>query len=47
MKVLLEDGLVTVPAGGNAVRLLPPLNIKDEEIDEALDLLDATLSKLQ
>ncbi len=46
VKVLLEDGLVTVPAGGNAVRLLPPLNIKDEEIDEALDLLDATLSKL-
>ncbi|WP_114966616.1 aspartate aminotransferase family protein [Alkalilacustris brevis] len=32
--------LLTVPAADNVVRLLPPLNITDEEIDEALARLD-------
>ncbi len=46
VKALLEAGLVTVPAGGNAARLLPPLNVTDEEIDEALGILDVTLTNL-
>ena len=32
--------LLTVPAGDNVVRLLPPLNITTDEIDEALARLD-------
>ncbi|RMH49611.1 MAG: aspartate aminotransferase family protein [Alphaproteobacteria bacterium] len=33
--------VITVPAGDNVARLLPPLNITDEEIDEGLRRLDA------
>lgn len=33
-------GLLTVPAGDNTVRLLPPLTITDEEMTEALGALD-------
>jgi acetylornithine/N-succinyldiaminopimelate aminotransferase len=33
-------GLLTVGAGDNVVRLLPPLIISDSEIDQALDMLD-------
>ena len=33
--------LLVVPAADNAIRLLPPLNITDAEIDEAMARLDA------
>jgi acetylornithine/N-succinyldiaminopimelate aminotransferase len=33
-------GLLTVGAGDNVVRLLPPLIVTDSEIDQALDMLD-------
>jgi acetylornithine/N-succinyldiaminopimelate aminotransferase len=42
------EHVLTVPAGDNVVRLLPPLTISDEEIAEALGRLDraaATLAK--
>ena len=34
------------PAGGVAVRLLPPLNVTEEEIDEALVIIQSVLSAL-
>lgn len=34
----LEKGLLLVPAGGNVVRLLPPLNIDDETLSRGLSL---------
>ena len=37
---LRRCGLLTVGAGENVVRLLPPLIISDSEIDQALDMLD-------
>jgi len=37
---LQKAGLLTVPAGDNVVRLLPPLNIDDRHVAEALDILD-------
>lgn len=37
---LIERGMLTVPAGDNVVRLLPPLIIGDEEIAIALDTLE-------
>ncbi len=37
---LRRYGLLTVGAGDNVVRLLPPLIILDSEIDQALDMLD-------
>jgi acetylornithine/N-succinyldiaminopimelate aminotransferase len=41
-----DEGLLTVPAGENVVRFLPPLIISDEEIGEAVDRLDRALVKL-
>jgi acetylornithine/N-succinyldiaminopimelate aminotransferase len=35
-------GLLTIPAGANVVRVLPPLNIADEDLTEGVFRLDAT-----
>lgn len=40
---LREAGLLTVPATGNVLRFLPPLNVSPEEIDEALALVEKAL----
>ena len=37
---LLEQGLLTVPAAENVVRLLPPLIIEEVQVEEALGILD-------
>jgi len=41
-----DSGLLTVPAGETVVRWLPPLNVTDAEIDEALSLFHGVLSTL-
>jgi acetylornithine/N-succinyldiaminopimelate aminotransferase len=38
--------VITVPAADNVVRLLPPLNISDEEISEAITRLDRAAATL-
>ena len=44
-----QKGLITVPGGDNTIRLLPPLNITNKEIDLAVTMLDecAKLLKLK
>lgn len=42
-KKLLENGLLTSTAGKNTLRLVPPLNISQSEIDEGLEILRKTL----
>jgi acetylornithine/N-succinyldiaminopimelate aminotransferase len=37
---LRENGLLTVPAADNVIRIMPPLIIKDSHIDEAIGILD-------
>ncbi len=44
--VLHEMGLLTVPAGPNILRLLPPLNLRPDEAREGLDILDAAAARL-
>jgi acetylornithine/N-succinyldiaminopimelate aminotransferase len=39
-------GLLSVPAGDNVVRFVPPMIITSEQITEALSILDSALSKL-
>ena len=39
VKTLLEKKLLTIRAAENVVRLLPPLNVKKENIDEAIAIL--------
>lgn len=43
---LMANGLLSVGAGDNVVRLLPPLIIGESEIAEALDILSRTLSEV-
>ena len=41
-----DNGLLVVTAGDNVVRLLPPLNVSKEELDEALVILEIVLSEI-
>ena len=38
-----QAGLLLVQAGANVIRLLPPLTVTYEEIDQAVDILTAIL----
>jgi len=38
---LRDAGLLTVGAGENVIRLLPPLIVTEAQIDEAIALIDA------
>ncbi len=40
---LRAQGLLTVPAGDNIVRLLPPLTVSEAEIDRAMQVIEASL----
>ena len=44
---LRESGLLVVGAGGQAIRFLPPLNVKEGEIEQAMKLVDSSLSNFQ
>jgi predicted acetylornithine/succinylornithine family transaminase len=45
--VLLHSaGLLTIPAGGQILRLLPPLNLRRSEAEEALHILDSVAARL-
>jgi acetylornithine/N-succinyldiaminopimelate aminotransferase len=43
---LMDNGLLSVPAADNVVRLLPPLIVGEEEIDEALAIIDRSCAEL-
>ena len=43
---LMAKGLVTVAAGENVVRLLPPLIIERAQVDEAVAILEALCREL-
>ena len=38
---IAHNGLLTVPAANDVLRILPPLTINFQEIDEGVDLLDS------
>jgi acetylornithine/N-succinyldiaminopimelate aminotransferase len=42
----LEEKLLTVAAGDNVVRLLPPLNVTDDEIGAAVSRISHALARL-
>lgn len=43
---LRAHGMLTVAAGDNVVRLLPPLIITETQVDEAIDILDKACAEL-
>jgi acetylornithine/N-succinyldiaminopimelate aminotransferase len=42
----VAHGMLTVPAGDNVVRLIPPLTIGKAEADEAIAILDKVASEM-
>ena len=47
IKKLMESKLLTIRAAENVVRILPPLNVKKNEIDEALKIINKVCSKFK
>lgn len=45
-KSCFDKKLLVIAAGNNVVRLLPPLNVTEKEIDEALDILEVVISEI-
>ncbi|HET6519798.1 MAG TPA: aspartate aminotransferase family protein [Geminicoccaceae bacterium] len=43
---LMDRGLLTVPAGDNVIRILPPLTVERPQIDEAVEILDGACREL-
>ena len=44
---LREKGLLVVGAAGNSIRFLPPLNVNDPEIEQALNITEDALASFQ
>ena len=47
LAAMREAGLLGLPAGENVVRLLPPLNVTEAEVDTAIKLLETALTKIE
>ena len=47
INALKSEGLLTIVAGDQVVRLLPPLIISDEQVDEALTILDDAIGAME
>jgi acetylornithine/N-succinyldiaminopimelate aminotransferase len=45
IKKLMENRLLTIRAAENVVRILPPLNVKKSELDEALKIINKVCSQ--
>jgi acetylornithine/N-succinyldiaminopimelate aminotransferase len=43
---LADIGLLTIATAGNVIRFLPPLTVTDDELEEALDILDDCLAEM-
>jgi acetylornithine aminotransferase/acetylornithine/N-succinyldiaminopimelate aminotransferase len=44
IEALAEGGLLAAPAGGNVVRLLPPLNVTSADLSKSVEIFRAVLS---
>ena len=45
-KNLRDQGLLSVPAGNNVLRFLPPLNIEYEHVETCIEILKQTLDHM-
>jgi len=41
-----KDGLILITAGSNTLRVVPPLNIAREELEEGLDVMEGAIAKV-
>ena len=44
---LMDNKLLTIRAAENVIRILPPLNVKKNELDQALKIIDKVCAKLK
>jgi acetylornithine/N-succinyldiaminopimelate aminotransferase len=44
-QILTQRGLLTIPTADTVIRFLPPLTVKDSELDEALEILNQGLAE--
>ena len=42
----MDNNLLTIRAAENVVRILPPLNVKKNEVDQALKILNKVCNEL-
>ena len=42
---LQSQGLLTVRAGGNILRLLPPLTVPEKSLPQSIEIIDAALAQ--
>src|SRR5699024_7362963 len=47
MKQLMADGLIVLNAGDNVLRLLPPVTVTKEEIDQAVAMMKTVIEKIK
>ena len=47
IKKLMDHRLLTIRANENVVRILPPLNVKKKEIDQALKIINKVCTELE
>ena len=45
-KKCLEHGLIAISAGGNVLRLVPPLVIQEKHVDEFIEKLQLALAEI-
>jgi acetylornithine/N-succinyldiaminopimelate aminotransferase len=46
VNLLHQNGVLAIPAGPVVVRFLPPLNVRENEVEEGLRILESVLSRL-
>jgi 4-aminobutyrate aminotransferase len=46
LKESFKNGLIMIAAGRNTLRVVPPLNIVREELEEGLDIVEAAVAKV-
>ena len=46
VNLLHSAGLLTIPAGANVIRLLPPLNLKRSEAGDGMQILESAFARL-
>jgi acetylornithine/N-succinyldiaminopimelate aminotransferase len=47
VRLCLEEGLLANNVKPNALRLMPPLTITEEELDRAVDIVDRVLGRIE
>ena len=47
IKKLMDNKLLTIRAADNVVRILPPLNVKKKEIDQAIKVINKVCAELK